>query len=357
MSRLLFPDQGECVNLHAAKQRLKFTNNFICKLGAMSKLLPSTQCIKSYLLINGPLITIGCLFHLSLLCAGEDSSDMKSVALETITFGGKNFILLFGIDYMTRSRMDIIERVIVSSSDSSVVSGVSLDSHSSWKSVISSVLAFTFLETMTYNTALWLGLIQLSSLRTFSSSVMGGVSCFSCYGSFIITSFIVEVIFDFFHYWSHRLLHLQPVLYRSLHSLHHHNSNPTVYHTFNDSICGTILTNPIPHLLALFLLSAILRRPITHIEHSLLLVYKTFVEVSGHSGKELGKASSFPQCKWLPTLVGIELYTFDHHSHHRNAKTNFSKRFVLWDKVFGTYLSPQKSVKFVEINQKVLPTK
>ena len=306
----------------------------------MSNFLPSNSCIKSYLIINAPLIIIGSFFDLSLHLTVQTLSMMSPVMatlLEMIIFGAKNFILLFGIDCMTKSRPDITERVGERNT---------ADFHhsqTSWKSVISSVATFTFLETGTYDIARVIGLISISSRK--DNSVTGGIiyCALSFFGSFIITSFVVEIIFDFFHYWTHRFLHYQPDLYRSLHSLHHHNSNPTVYHTFRDSVCGTVVTNSIPHIFALFIFSTLFRRPITHSEHSLLLVYKTFVEVSGHSGKDLGKASSFPQCKWLPTFFGIELHAYDHHSHHRNSKTNFSKRFVLWDKVFQTYLLLPKS--------------
>lgn len=68
----------------------------------------------------------------------------------------------------------------------------------------------------------------------------------------------------------------------------------------------------------------------------LMLVYKTFIEVSGHTGKQV-KSSSFPLCIWLPRIFGIELYTEQHHLHHLNSNCNYSKRFSLWDKMFGTY--------------------
>ena len=61
------------------------------------------------------------------------------------------------------------------------------------------------------------------------------------------------------------------------------------------------------------------------------------MEISGHSGKDIGKASSFPQFKWLPAWCGFELYSQDHYMHHRNSKVNFSKRFTLWDRMFETF--------------------
>ena len=71
-------------------------------------------------------------------------------------------------------------------------------------------------------------------------------------------------------------------------------------------------------------------------EIGLTLVYKSFVEIAGHSGKYVN-GSSFPLCIYLPRLFGIELYTCDHHLHHATYFCNYSKRFKLWDRVFGTF--------------------
>jgi sterol desaturase/sphingolipid hydroxylase (fatty acid hydroxylase superfamily) len=70
----------------------------------------------------------------------------------------------------------------------------------------------------------------------------------------------------------------------------------------------------------------------------MLIVYKTSVEIAGHTGKKLYPTSSFPQFPWLVKYFNIELYTEDHDIHHRLLKYNFSKRLSLWDKIFGTYI-------------------
>jgi sterol desaturase/sphingolipid hydroxylase (fatty acid hydroxylase superfamily) len=69
-----------------------------------------------------------------------------------------------------------------------------------------------------------------------------------------------------------------------------------------------------------------------------MLVYKEFIEISGHCGKWL-KSGSFVQFVWLPKLLGIQLFAQDHHLHHKLLRFNYSKRFALWDKVFNTYQS------------------
>ena len=62
--------------------------------------------------------------------------------------------------------------------------------------------------------------------------------------------------------------------------------------------------------------------------------------VAGHCGCH-SDATSFPQCVWLPRLLGIALTTRDHDAHHTRPKAcNFAKRFTLWDRAFGT-LAPR----------------
>jgi sterol desaturase/sphingolipid hydroxylase (fatty acid hydroxylase superfamily) len=69
----------------------------------------------------------------------------------------------------------------------------------------------------------------------------------------------------------------------------------------------------------------------------MIIVYKNFIEISGHSGKKLYPTSCFSQFKWLPQWLNIELYTEDHDLHHSLNNCNYGKRFSLWDKLFNTY--------------------
>jgi len=147
---------------------------------------------------------------------------------------------------------------------------------------------------------------------------------------YILNSFIFEIIFDFFHYWSHRLLH-HPYLYKHIHIVHHKFKNPNSKSSFYHHPLDLILTNVIPILLTLYLY------PVDQLTFSLLMVYKTFIEIAGHTGKKIN-ASSFVQFKWLPQILGIDLKTEGHDLHHSRNKCNYGKRFKLWDKVFGTYI-------------------
>jgi len=152
---------------------------------------------------------------------------------------------------------------------------------------------------------------------------------------FIFKSFLYEVVFDFFHYITHRICHQVPQLY-GIHKTHHKYLNPTPLSTFHQDPVDIVLTNVFPSVASVTLLRSVFGVTFDPLEYSLLLSYKTFIEIAGHAGVETS-ATSFPQCAALPKALGIELRTNDHDLHHSRVKCNYSKRFTLWDKVFGTF--------------------
>ena len=125
--------------------------------------------------------------------------------------------------------------------------------------------------------------------------------------------FMFELIFDLFHYI---------IAYSKI-----------LFYTYYHSPLYVIISVSIPTLIATRVVS------FTSFQMELVLVLKSFIEISGHTGKRLYPSSCFPICVWLPRLLGIELYTEDHCRHHSENNCNYSKRFALWDRVFGTYLT------------------
>lgn len=150
---------------------------------------------------------------------------------------------------------------------------------------------------------------------------------------FIPFSFLFEVIFDFFHYWTHRIAHHR-LFYKYLHKKHHKFQHPSAITTFYQDPLDLVISNSFPVLATIYLLPSM-----SLLQYNLINIYKTYIEISGHSNKYLFPTSSFPQCMWLPRLFGIELYIMDHDNHHAINNCNYSKRFTLWDRVFGTYYS------------------
>lgn len=151
---------------------------------------------------------------------------------------------------------------------------------------------------------------------------------------FIPISFVFEIFFDFFHYWMHRFLHNR-YLYPYFHKMHHKYSQPIPILSFYHHPVDLLITNSLPFVLAIYSMKQFGIIP-SLFQYHLLSVYKTFVEISGHCGKET-KSSSFPQCIWLPKIFNIELYVENHDRHHRSGNCNFSKRFSIFDRIFNTF--------------------
>ncbi|KAH9255179.1 hypothetical protein BASA81_006619 [Batrachochytrium salamandrivorans] len=156
---------------------------------------------------------------------------------------------------------------------------------------------------------------------------------------FIPRTFVFELVFDFGHYWAHRLVHSQPWLYKlSGHKTHHQVVHPTPFSTFHQELVDSLLSNVLPYFTALAVLDRGLGICFTPNQLLLALGLKTYVEVAGHVGVLDSRATSFPQCVWLPRTLGIALQTKDHDLHHTHGgRSNFAKRFTLFDKLFGTY--------------------
>jgi len=174
------------------------------------------------------------------------------------------------------------------------------------------------------------GVEALSFLLCLTMSAPS-TSPFAEYALFIPRSFIFELIFDFFHYWTHRFGHSHPLIYKYIHKGHHNSPYINAYDTFHHTIPDILLTNALPILLTMYLF------PVSRFTLTLLFWFKTIVEVSGHTSKDT--TCSFIQFIYLPKFLNIDMYTRDHGLHHYNPRVNFSKRFSVWDKVFGTFKS------------------
>jgi len=147
---------------------------------------------------------------------------------------------------------------------------------------------------------------------------------------FLIRLFCFEIVLDFFHYCFHRFLHNY---FKCFHRVHHHYPYPQLLNTFYHHPLDLIIIESIPTLIAFYLFA------FSPFQTQLVLVYKDFIEISGHSGKRVAPSSCFPLCVWLPRVLGIELYTEDHDLHHSTGGCNYAKRFRLWDRIFGTFSS------------------
>lgn len=158
---------------------------------------------------------------------------------------------------------------------------------------------------------------------------------------FIPMSFAWELTFDFVHYWGHRLCHSNKTLYKYIHQDHHLHDAPGPLSGYAISVPDFLLTNIIPGLVAFSLFSF----RWTTFQFHLLFAYKSLLEVGGHSGLTTGAketdAISFYQFWPFGKFTDLSLQTRDHDLHHSHYNLNYSKRFKIWDVVFGTYQSPE----------------
>ncbi len=150
---------------------------------------------------------------------------------------------------------------------------------------------------------------------------------------FIPKSFLFEIIFDLFHYIIHRIEHKTHFFPHKVHHTHH---TPTLVSTFNHHILDLICSNVIPFYVTSYICVTLLNIRISTYMLFILYISKIYIELCGHSGKNITKSGSFVQCIWLPRFLGIDLYTSDHTNHHYYNNCNYSKRFSLWDRLFGT---------------------
>lgn len=151
------------------------------------------------------------------------------------------------------------------------------------------------------------------------------------------TLFAFDLVFDFFHYWTHRICH-HPFLYKHVHKTHHAVYPIEASVTFQHHPLDLLITNTLPLLISIQII------PMDAYTLTVMFWYKSMQEIGGHTGKEL-KGSSFIPFVWIPRLLGIALTSRDHEVHHRLPGWNFSKRFSLWDRVFGTFFPTQKSLQ------------
>ena len=153
--------------------------------------------------------------------------------------------------------------------------------------------------------------------------------------TFIPVTFLYEIMYDFIFYIHHYLAHKIKLLYRLLHKKHHqhHNNINIISLYYTDAIDIIINTIYIIFITYLF--------PIYELQFFTWIFHKLVVELAGHSGTD-DNHSCFSQLVFIPRLLDIDLNKADHFLHHLSSKYNFSKRFSLWDKVFGTYKQYKK---------------
>lgn len=271
-------------------------------------MLISINSLKNYCIVNSLLFSLGLFQYLSIYYI-TDLNFLNNFLFAFSVFLFRNHILLNFISRGTQNKPNINNTLNIPLED------YRHEFHTN-------VITTTSVETMTH-IFIKKHIMDIAFSRNIYYEII----------YFIPLSFLFEVIFDFFHYFTHRLLH-HKYLYKFAHKKHHKFKHPIAITTFYQDPVDLIITNSIPTIL-----SILVTPQLTYSMFHFIIVYKNFIEISGHSGKIL-YPPSFPQFMWLPKWLNIELYCEDHDTHHSVNNCNYSKRFSLWDKVFNTYNTP-----------------
>ncbi len=138
---------------------------------------------------------------------------------------------------------------------------------------------------------------------------------------FGILMLMVPAFRDLHFYLVHRLLHI-PVLYRTVHRLHHHNTNPGPW--------SGMAMHPVEHLL--YFTGVLVHFVVpAHPVHILFqLAHAGMAPAPGHAG--FGKIV-LGQDK--PRVMNI--YAYNHYLHHKYFECNYAEGVIPLDKWFGTF--------------------
>jgi sterol desaturase/sphingolipid hydroxylase (fatty acid hydroxylase superfamily) len=150
----------------------------------------SLKSLYNFFYINGLIITLGTIQYLTI---NYSNNIVLKFAITFLEFSFKNYFFVKLIDYNLRNKEKIKNDV----------------TKEDYKNEFAiAFLSSTLVETVTYMiiTAL---LFHNSQINLYD------------FLYFIPLSFVFEFIFDFFHYWTHRISHTNFFLYKYSHKSHH----------------------------------------------------------------------------------------------------------------------------------------
>ncbi len=136
---------------------------------------------------------------------------------------------------------------------------------------------------------------------------------------FVALFLLTPVWISFHFYWIHRLIHWPP-LYKSVHALHHRNTNVGPW--------SGLSMHPVEHLIFFssilihFVLAAHPIHILFHMQHQALTAATSHTGFEGMLVKDKNR---------------LALGTFHHQMHHRYFECNYGNLEMPWDKWFGSF--------------------
>ncbi|WP_293894179.1 sterol desaturase family protein [Flavobacterium sp.] len=140
------------------------------------------------------------------------------------------------------------------------------------------------------------------------------------YAYFFLSILMMVLIHDAYFYWSHKLMHQLPFLFR-FHKIHHFSHNPNPWSAFS--------FHPVEAIISLGIMPIILFTLPVH--PYALIVFSTVVVVYNvyiHLGYNI---------KFLFMGSALRNTAQNHDLHHRVSKYNYGLYFSFWDRIMKTY--------------------
>ena len=138
---------------------------------------------------------------------------------------------------------------------------------------------------------------------------------------------ILLLLVDFTLYWVHRLMHLRRFM--PMHIWHHSPSAINWFSGFRGSFLHLSIYSVVQILWARYLF------PLSVLESSIGLSFGVFFQYFQHANINF----PFSRIEWV--LVTPRSHRL-HHTRGQYMNSNFAHMFTLWDRLFGTYTSPEK---------------
>lgn len=180
--------------------------------------------------------------------------------------------------------------------------------------------------------SLWLG-VQFSTCFALVQTVYAELPS-------VLRVFVGIVIADFCLYWAHRAMH-HPLLWR-MHVWHHSVEELYWFSGFRASFLHTLLFLT-PQIFLIALLG------LTPLEIMSALLIGIFIQFWQHANFDFSLGALD---RWIMT----PRYHRIHHAAHTYIDQNYATIFVVWDRIFGTYVDPEQANVQVKLGVKEKPS-
>jgi sterol desaturase/sphingolipid hydroxylase (fatty acid hydroxylase superfamily) len=146
-------------------------------------------------------------------------------------------------------------------------------------------------------------------------------------------SLVMVIIDDAWFYWTHRMLHANTRLYKSVHRIHHRSIDTTPLTGLSFHPLESFIINIPLAVLPIFI-------GVGQNFFVLAILISTFNNIAGHSGFEWAP-------KWwdrVPVLRA-KAPSIHHNLHHEKSRGNYGLYFTFWDRQMGTQFADYEDRK------------